>query len=144
MSTEERSEIVGKERNKLLPTDIGIVVTDFLSEHFERIMDYNFTAKVEEEFDEIAQGLKEWTTMIKEFYTPFHLNVEDTLENSERASGERFLGDHPKTGKRIIARIGRFDPMVQVGDEQTDGEKPQFASLQKRSKYRNNYFRRST
>ncbi len=131
LSTEEKSEIVGRERNKLLPTDIGIVVTDFLSEHFERIMDYNFTAKVEEEFDDIAKGLKEWTAMIHDFYKPFHENVEDTLENSERASGERYLGDHPVSGKRIIARIGRFGPMVQVGDEQTDGEKPQFASLQK-------------
>lgn len=131
VANETRSEIVGRERNKLLPTDIGIVVTDFLSEHFGRIMDYNFTAKVEEEFDDIAKGLKEWTAMIHEFYKPFHENVEDTLENSERASGERYLGDHPVSGKRIIARIGRFGPMVQIGDEQTDGEKPQFASLQK-------------
>ncbi|MGB0915923.1 MAG: DNA topoisomerase, partial [Crocinitomicaceae bacterium] len=125
------TEVTGREKNKLAPTDIGIVVTDFLTEHFGRIMDYNFTAKVEAEFDEIANGLVEWTKMIKEFYTPFHSNVEDTLENSDRATGEREIGHHPENGRRIIARIGRFGPMVQVGDEQEDGEKPQFASLRK-------------
>ncbi|MDB2657377.1 DNA topoisomerase I, partial [Crocinitomicaceae bacterium] len=88
-----------------------------------------FTAKVEEEFDEIAKGLTQWTKMLEEFYTPFHSSVEDTLENSERATGEREIGMHPKSGRRIIARIGRFGPMVQVGDEQVDGEKPEFASL---------------
>jgi DNA topoisomerase-1 len=129
ITTETLTEITGKEKNKLAPTDIGIVVTDFLSEHFGRIMDYNFTAKVEEEFDEIAKGLTEWTKMLKEFYEPFHETVEDTLENSERATGERELGVHPKSGRRIIARIGRFGPMVQIGDEQVDGEKPEFASL---------------
>ena len=126
-----KTEITGKERNKLSPTDIGVVVTDFLTENFGKILDYNFTAKVEAEFDEIAKGLVEWTKMIHDFYKPFHANVEDTLENSERASGERELGIHPKSGRKIIARIGRFGPMVQVGDEQEDGEKPQFASLQK-------------
>lgn len=128
---EIKTETTGKEKNKLSPTDIGIVVTDFLQEHFDLIMDYNFTAKVEQEFDEIANGMLKWTDMIHQFYDPFHKNVEDTLENSERASGERELGFHPVSGKRIIVRIGRFGPMVQVGDEQTDGEKPQFASLQK-------------
>lgn len=128
---EIRSEITGKEKNKLSPTDIGIVVTDFLNDHFGRIMDYNFTAKVEQEFDEIAKGLIKWTEMIHKFYDPFHKNVEDTLEHSERATGERELGIHPVSGKKVIVRIGRFGPMVQVGDEQTDGEKPQFASLQK-------------
>ncbi|MCH2224533.1 MAG: type I DNA topoisomerase [Crocinitomicaceae bacterium] len=127
----ELSEITGREKNKLAPTDIGIVVTDFLSEHFERIMDYGFTAKVEQEFDEIAQGLVEWTKMIKSFYTPFHDNVEDTLENSERATGEREIGIHPESGRKIIARIGKFGPMVQEGDEQVDGEKPAFASLRR-------------
>ena len=128
---EVRTETTGKEKNKLSPTDIGIVVTDFLSEHFERIMDYNFTAKVEEEFDEIAKGLIQWTEMLHKFYDPFHKNVADTLEHSERATGERELGVHPVSGKKIIARIGRFGPMIQVGDELVDGEKPQFASLQK-------------
>ncbi len=125
----KKTEITGKEKNKLSPTDIGIVVTDFLVEHFDRIMDYHFTAKVEAQFDEIAKGMIEWTKMIHDFYSPFHLNVEDTLENSERATGERELGFHPVSGKKIIVRIGRFGPMVQVGDEKEDGEKPQFASL---------------
>lgn len=125
----ELSEITGKEKNKLAPTDIGVVVTDFLSEHFSKIMDYNFTAQVEKEFDEIAKGLMQWTNMIKEFYAPFHDSVEDTLENSERATGEREIGIHPESKRRIIARIGKFGPMIQVGDEQVDGEKPQFASL---------------
>jgi DNA topoisomerase-1 len=92
-------------------------------------MDYNFTAKVEQEFDEIAKGLTDWTKMLKNFYEPFHTKVEDTLENSERATGEREIGMHPDNGRRIIARIGRFGPMVQIGDEQVDGEKPKFASL---------------
>jgi len=125
------SEITGREKNKLSPTDIGIVVTDFLSAHFERIMDYNFTAQVEKEFDEIAKGKMQWTNMLKEFYTPFHLSVEDTLENSERATGERELGTHPESKRRMIARIGRFGPMIQIGDEKLDGEKPKFASLRK-------------
>lgn len=124
-----KTEITGKDKNKLSPTDIGTVVTDFLESHFSKIMDYHFTASVEEEFDQIAQGLTEWTKMIHDFYNPFHANVEDTLENSERATGERELGHHPVSGKKIIARIGRFGPMIQVGDEQEDGEKPQFASL---------------
>lgn len=131
VSDEVRKEITGKEKNKLSPTDIGIVVNDFLSEHFELIMDYHFTAKVEHEFDEIAKGLIQWTEMIHKFYNPFHKNVEDTLEHSERATGERVLGVHPVSGKKVIARIGRFGPMIQIGDEQTDGEKPQFASLHK-------------
>ncbi|MFT5777946.1 MAG: DNA topoisomerase-1 [Crocinitomicaceae bacterium] len=131
INQEMLSEITGREKNKLFPTDIGIVVTDFLVEHFGRIMDYGFTAKVEQEFDEIANGLVQWTEMIREFYTPFHLNVEDTLENSERVTGERELGIHPESGRRIIARIGKFGPMVQVGDEQVDGEKAAFASLRR-------------
>ena len=121
------SEITGRDRNKLSPTDIGIVVNDFLVENFGRILDYNFTAKVEAEFDEIAQGLKEWTDMIREFYTPFHENVEDTLEHSERASGERHLGEDPKTGKPVIVRIGRYGPMAQIGE--AEDEDKSFASL---------------
>lgn len=125
---EIRTETTGAEKNKLSPTDIGIVVTDFLVEHFDDIMDYNFTADVEKEFDDIAQGLLNWTDMIKKFYGPFHANVENTLETSERASGERHLGTHPVSGKQVIARIGRFGPMIQIGE--TDSEdKPQFASL---------------
>lgn len=131
ISQETKQETTGKDRNKLSPTDIGIVVTDFLMDHFERIMDYHFTAKVEEQFDEIAHGLIEWTKMIHDFYSPFHANVENTLEHSERATGERELGIHPVSGKKVIVRIGRFGPMVQVGNEEADGEKPQFASLRK-------------
>ena len=130
ISKEEKSETTGKDRNKLFPTDIGIVVTDYLKEHFEQIMDYQFTAKVEAEFDEIAQGRLEWTNMMENFYKPFHTVVENTLEHSERATGERELGVHPESGRRIIVRIGKFGPMVQVGDEKVDGEKALFASLQ--------------
>lgn len=122
------TEITGRDRNKLFPTDIGIVVTDFLIENFGHILDYNFTAEVEQEFDEIASGLIEWTEMIRKFYTPFHDTVEDTLENSERASGERYLGEDPKTGDRIIVRIGRYGPMAQIG-ETSEEKKPRFASL---------------
>lgn len=124
-----KSEITGREKNKLFPTDIGMVVTDFLIDHFGGIMDYHFTAEVEEQFDEIARGKMNWTEMIGSFYKPFHTIVEDTLEHSERATGERELGVHPVSNKKIIARIGRFGPMIQIGDEKEDGEKPQFASL---------------
>ncbi|MEN9973408.1 MAG: topoisomerase [Bacteroidota bacterium] len=130
ISKEEKSETTGKDRNKLFPTDIGIVVTDYLKEHFDQIMDYQFTAKVEAEFDEIAQGRLEWTSMMDNFYKPFHTVVENTLEHSERATGERELGVHPESGRKIIVRIGKFGPMVQIGDEKVDGEKALFASLQ--------------
>lgn len=123
-------EKTGSDKGKLIPTDIGRVVTEFLMEHFDQVMNYNFTANVEKEFDDIANGLVQWTKMISEFYGPFHERVEDTIENSERASGERLLGVDPKSGKNIYARIGRFGPMVQIG-ESDDEEKPKFASLQK-------------
>ena len=126
-----KKETTGKERNKLAPTDIGILVTDFLVEHFGRIMDYGFTARVEGEFDEIAQGMVEWTNMIDTFYKPFHTDVEDTLENSERVTGERELGIHPEKNRKVIVRIGKFGPMAQIGDEQEDGQKPEFASLRR-------------
>lgn len=125
-----KTEITGREKNKLFPTDIGMVVTDFLIDHFEHILDYHFTAEVEGQFDLIAQGKMNWTEMLKLFYKPFHDSVEDTLEHSDRATGERVLGMHPVSNKKVIARIGRFGPMIQVGDEKEDGEKPQFASLQ--------------
>lgn len=128
LDKEELTEITGRDRNKLSPTDIGLVVTDFLVEHFGNIMDYNFTAEVELEFDEIAQGMMEWTEMLKKFYHPFHETVENTLEHSERASGERFIGNHPKTNEKIIVRIGRFGPMAQIGETEED-KKPQYASL---------------
>ncbi len=129
VSSSVKKEITGKEKNKLFPTDIGVVVTDFLTDHFEHIMDYHFTAEVEEQFDEIARGKTNWTDMIGSFYKPFHTSVENTLETSDRATGERELGVHPVSGKKVIARIGRFGPMIQVGDEKEDGEKAQFASL---------------
>lgn len=129
IETVQKTEVTGREKNKLFPTDIGMVVTDFLVDHFEQIMDYHFTADVEAQFDEIAQGNLEWTKMLSSFYTGFHENVEETLEHSDRATGERILGVHPVSNKKVLARIGRFGPMIQIGDEKEDGEKPQFASL---------------
>ncbi|HUH18593.1 type I DNA topoisomerase [Albibacterium sp.] len=123
-----KSENTGAERNKLFPTDIGIMVNDFLVEHFVDIVDFNFTATVEKEFDEIAHGLKDWTAMLKDFYGPFHTDVENTLETAERASHERELGTDEASGKKIIVRVGRFGPLVQIGSSE-DEEKPRFASL---------------
>jgi len=124
----DKTENTGAEKNKLFPTDIGVVVNDFLVEHFARILDYYFTADVEKQFDEIADGDIVWHKMIQDFYKPFHIDVEQTLENSEKATGQRDLGVDPKSGKPVIARIGRFGPMIQIG-ESTDEEKPKFASL---------------
>ncbi|MEZ5046336.1 MAG: type I DNA topoisomerase [Chitinophagaceae bacterium] len=121
-------EITGAEKSKLFPTDLGSVVTDFLKQHFEQVMDYQFTAKIENEFDEIADGKKEWSSMLENFYSPFHQLVETTLETADRASGERILGEEEGTGKPVIARIGRFGPMVQIG-KTDDEEKPRFARL---------------
>ncbi len=131
-SIEEKtlSEITGAEKKKMFPTDIGMVVNDFLIENFDKILDYNFTADVEKQFDQIAEGKVEWSKMIQDFYKDFHPNVEDTLENADRAKGERYLGDDPKSGKPIFARIGRYGPMVQKGETESE-EKPAFASLQK-------------
>lgn len=124
---EIKTETTGTERSKLFPTDIGIVVNDFLVENFEGILDYNFTASVEAQFDEIADGKLVWNKMIANFYKPFHAKVEDTLENAERASGERILGEHPESGKPVLVRIGRFGPMAQIGN--AEDEDKQFASL---------------
>ena len=121
-------ENTGAEKSKLFPTDLGLVVTDFLNMHFEKVMDYSFTANIEKEFDEIADGKMVWNKMVSEFYTPFHAGVEHTLETAERAVGERSLGADPATGKPIIARMGRYGPMVQIG-VQSDEEKPRFAKL---------------
>jgi DNA topoisomerase-1 len=125
-----KSEITGAEKSKLFPTDIGEVVNDFLVEHFKGIVDFNFTANVEKEFDEIAQGLQEWTKMLHSFYTPFHLEVETTLETADRANGERLLGVDPASGKNVYTKVGRFGPLVQIG-ENDDEEKPRYASLAK-------------
>jgi DNA topoisomerase-1 len=121
-------EITGAEKSKLFPTDLGLVVTDFLNQHFTKVMDYSFTANIEEEFDEIAEGKMKWSTMVSDFYGPFHSGVEHTLENAERAVGERLLGTDTETGKPIIARMGKYGPMVQIGS-QDDEEKPRFAKL---------------
>jgi len=128
VSEKELTETTGSEKNKLFPTDIGIVVNDFLVEHFEKVLSYDFTASVEKQFDDIAEGQLKWNEMIKKFYSGFHENVEDTLENSERATGARELGKDPESGRPIYARIGRYGAMVQIGDAE-DEEKPRFASL---------------
>ncbi len=122
-------ENTGAEKNKLFPTDLGIVVTDFLKQYFNKVMDFGFTAKIEAEFDQIAEGKTEWSKMIDGFYKPFHTTIEHTLENAERAKGERELGIDPATGKKVIARMGRYGPMVQIGDTANEEEKPRFAKL---------------
>jgi DNA topoisomerase-1 len=131
ISEKNSREMTGVEKGKLFPTDIGMVVTDYLSDNFKQIMDYNFTAKVEEEFDDIAEGKKVWNEMIAKFYKPFHEYVENALQNSERSKGERVLGIDPHTGKQVSVKIGRFGPIAQLGEGSTDGEgeKPQFSSL---------------
>jgi len=126
----KKKEITGAEKKKLFPNDIGIVVNDFLAEHFNEIVNYNFTATVEEEFDEIANGKLSWSKMIDKFYKPFHKIVETTLETSSRSVGERNLGDDPATGKPVTAKIGPYGPMAQIGSKD-DEEKPRFASLQR-------------
>ena len=126
---EENKEMAGSERSKLFPTDIGMVVTDFLQEHFPSIMDFQFTAKVEQEFDDIAAGKDDWQRMVKAFYTPFNAQIQDTTENAERASGERELGVDPASGKMVLVRIGRYGPLAQIGAP--DDEEKRFASLLK-------------
>ncbi len=125
-----KEEMTGAEKNKLFPTDIGIVVNNFLMQYFGEIMDYHFTARVEQEFDEVAEGKKQWNKVINEFYHPFHRQVEDTLKNSTRQKGQRLLGKDPKSGQNVYARIGRFGSMIQIG-EAGEEEKPLFASLRK-------------
>ncbi|MBS1935910.1 MAG: DNA topoisomerase I, partial [Bacteroidetes bacterium] len=121
-------ENTGAEKSKLFPTDLGLVVTDFLKQYFDDIMDYNFTARIEEEFDEVAQGKMKWNTMIDEFYIPFKKDVDNTIETAERIKGERELGIDPASGKKVVARMGRYGPMVQIG-EANEEEKPRFAKL---------------
>jgi DNA topoisomerase-1 len=121
-------ENTGAEKSKLFPSDLGLVVTDFLKQYFDDIMDYNFTARIEEEFDEVATGKLKWSSMIDDFYIPFKKDVDNTIENAERIKGERELGIDPATGKKVVARMGRYGPMVQIGSVE-DEEKPQFAKL---------------
>ena len=122
------NEKFGGDKNKFVPTDIGEVVNDFLTQNFAEILDYGFTAKVEQDFDNIASGEEKWKEVLQGFYKDFHPKIEDVEENADRANGERILGVDPKSGKNVMARIGRFGPMVQIG-EQDDEEKPIFASL---------------
>ncbi len=128
ISENQLTETVGSDKGKLVPSDIGMIVNDFLVSHFANILDYNFTAKVEKDFDEIATGDEDWQKVMKEFYKDFHPNVVDVEENAERASGERVLGTDPKTGRQVAVRLGKFGPMVQIGTVEEE-EKPLFASL---------------
>jgi DNA topoisomerase-1 len=128
VNKEVEQEITGAEKSKLFPSDLGLVVTDFLKQYFDDIMDYGFTARIEEEFDEVAMGKMKWNQMIDDFYLPFKKDVENTIENAERIKGERELGVDPETGKPVMARMGRYGPMVQIGSVE-DEEKPRFAKL---------------
>lgn len=132
LTSSTKKETYGADKNKLFPTDTGLVVTDFLVESFPKVLDYNFTADVEQEFDDIAEGKKEWTDVIDTFYSLFHDNVETVLaERTEHKVGERLLGDDPKSGHPVFAKIGRYGPMVQLGEASKEGEKPKFASIPK-------------
>jgi DNA topoisomerase-1 len=128
VSRETEHENTGAEKSKLFPSDLGLVVTDFLVQYFDDVMAYSFTARIEEEFDEVAEGKMKWNVMINDFYSPFKKDVDKTIETAERAKGERDLGIDPVSGKKIVARIGRFGPMVQIG-EADENDKPFFAAL---------------
>lgn len=128
VSKETEHENTGAEKSKLFPSDLGLVVTDFLKQYFDDIMDYGFTARIEEEFDEVAEGKMKWNEMLKDFYTPFKKDVEKTIETAERIKGERELGTDPESGKPVVARMGRYGPMVQIGHADDD-EKPRFAKV---------------
>lgn len=129
-STTAKTEAAGKEKSKLFPQDIGMIVNDFLLENFSEIVDYNFTADVEEQFDKIAEGKLKWTGMIDKFYSSFHKTVEESLEKKNRQTVIRILGTHPETGEKVSVKMGRFGPVAQIGDT-TNGGKPRFASLAK-------------
>ncbi|WP_276502159.1 type I DNA topoisomerase [Terrimonas pollutisoli] len=128
VSKEIEHENTGAEKSKLFPSDLGLVVTDFLKQYFDDIMDYGFTARIEEEFDEVAEGKMKWNEMLKDFYKPFKKDVEKTIETAERIKGERELGTDPESGKPVVARMGRYGPMVQIGHAD-DEEKPRFAKI---------------
>jgi DNA topoisomerase-1 len=130
ISSSSKTEITGKEKSKLFPKDIGMIVNDFLVENFSEIVDFHFTAEVEEQFDEIAEGKLKWTGMLDKFYTSFHKTVENSLEKKDKKTGIRVLGNHPETGQPVSVKMGRYGPVVQVG-EQTNDAKPKFASLLK-------------
>ncbi len=124
----EEQETTGAEKSKLFPSDLGLVVTDFLKQYFDDIMDYGFTARIEEEFDEVAEGKMKWSDMIDDFYSPFKKDVEKTIETAERIKGERELGTDPESGKPVVARMGRYGPMIQIGSADEE-EKPRFAKI---------------
>jgi len=124
-----KSEVVGAEKNKLFPTDIGMIVNDFLLQNFDQVMSYDFTAKVERQFDDIAEGNLKWQSVMDSFYKPFHDKVEDTMEHSTKNTGERILGVDPKTGKQVSVRVGRFGPMAQIGDPEEESESRRYSSL---------------
>jgi DNA topoisomerase I len=128
LSKEVEQENTGAEKSKLFPSDLGLVVTDFLKQYFDDIMDYGFTAKIEEEFDDVADGKLKWNKMIDEFYSPFKKDVDNTIETAERIKGERELGLDPESGKPVVARMGRYGPMVQIGSAE-DEDKPRFAKI---------------
>lgn len=128
LKKEVLTEKFGGDKNKFVPTDIGEVVNEFLTQNFAEVLDYGFTAKVEQDFDHIANGDEKWKEVLQDFYKDFHPRIADVEENADRANGERILGVDPKSGKNVLTRIGRFGPMVQIG-EQDDEEKPIFASL---------------
>ena len=127
VATKQLTENTGSDKGKLVPTDIGVIVNDFLVKNFESILDYNFTAKVEHDFDEIAEGSQDWTVMMQQFYSHFHPQVNNVMDNAERESGERVLGNDPTTGKLVSVRLGKFGPMAQIGEREDDDRK--FASL---------------
>lgn len=127
VATKQLTENTGSDKGKLVPTDIGVIVNDFLVKNFESILDYNFTAKVEHDFDEIAEGSQDWTVMMQQFYSHFHPQVNNVMDNAERESGERVLGNDPITGKLVSVRLGKFGPMAQIGEREDDDRK--FASL---------------
>ena len=130
LSVAAKTEVAGKEKSKLFPQDIGMMVSDYLVENFPEIVDYNFTAEVEEQFDRIAEGKLKWTSMLGKFYTPFHKTIENALEKKVRKTGSRILGTHPETGEPVSVKMGRFGPVAQIGDTENGG-KPRFASLAK-------------
>lgn len=134
IKTETKTEITGADKGKLFPTDIAMLVTDFLNQHFPQIMDYQFTAHVEDELDEIATGKMKYSKMLKEFYFPFHEKVEHTTETSERASGERILGVDPKTKKTVSVRMARFGPVAQLTDPNDPEAKPEYAGIRRDQK----------
>jgi len=130
ISKEKRKETYGAEKSKLFPTDIGIVVNDYLEQHFSNIMDYGFTAQVEKQFDEVAEGNMEWTKMLNLFYGGFHTSIDDAIANSDKANGIRILGLHPDSHQPVLVKLGKYGPMAQIG-ENSETEKPRYARLHK-------------